>query len=375
MGPHQSDTVDFRREIHRGNPPNILFINNSLPVPLTSTQPSVPTSGKLVNTLETHKETPDEYNDILKGSDDLINSAFQYEKSRNFVREVYNKTSDDEGTVAPVDKKKDRIETVNNISWNNMFDTEFIPEINTNAISLLKTLENDNENEKQFKFSIPNPTKTNSDLSENSNMIAKKETISSKKVAKRKNQSKITDAIPKKVKKAEIEKSITLKNNFRKQKFTKTVKNWLNDVDPNNPVDEEILFPIVLNNQTEETNTELRRTKITIEKYLEDKPKKVVQSQLTNKGGVMKFGQPKEVKPNSDNKNDQLIVKENEGTQKSNAKEKKSKAKFVAPIKSQIPVKDVTYAINNVDEISIREYRKDLAEIKNNDIIVLLVYR
>lgn len=332
---------------------------------------------ELLNTVVTHEETPV---NIKFTSDDLIHSAFEHEQPRNIVHELYNKASDNEDDVTLLGKHTDnRTDKVKDVSWNNMFDTELLPEIDTFiATNLLTTLQKDNENEKVFKFPIPQQNKSNLVLDEKIKMNTIKEIETSKKVAKRKSQPKITDAIPKKVKKAEIDKSKTLtKNSFRKQKYTKTVKNWLNDVDPNNPVDEEIIDNsnvnyIQIEPKVKEDNIEPKKPKIIIEKSPEDKVKKVIQAKLTNKGGVMKFGNPKDVKSNTDIKN---VENENESTEKVNIKEKKNKAKFVAPIKSQIPVKDVEYKINTVDGKNFEIYERDLAEVRNNDVVVILVYR
>ncbi|KAM3956953.1 DNA polymerase nu [Aphomia sociella] len=229
------------------------------------------------------------------------------------------------------------------ITWNNMFDTELLPEID---------LPEDKISKKQIsiknfdRFELETPSEdTNKKINSITNGVNKKN-------KKRKIQTN-TSTAQTKVKKM-IEKPV------KKQKYTKTVKNWLNEIDPNNPV---------------EGGNDLADTRISETEMLQSGQvftdiakagmnKKMVQAQLTNKGGVMKFKKPIESDNNSHNPGVGVITSEKIEI----IREQKSKAKFVAPIKE---VKDITYDIIVIDS-TYEEYMCNSGDVPDEVFLVLM---
>ncbi|XP_026746857.1 DNA polymerase nu-like [Trichoplusia ni] len=171
------------------------------------------------------------------------------------------------------------------------------------------------------------------------------------------------------------------KNMLRKQCYTRTVKNWLDDVESLNSVAECVIDADITNNSGEkvtgETNEQIKNVylhdnkhenkKVDVTSLVSQKTqktaKKVVQAQLANKDGVMKFSKPKI------NKKNNLDVTEKK---QDNVKGKTAR-KFVPPIKSQIPVKNVTYEVFTVNEMNIETYDASF-NVKDNEVLAVLLY-
>uniref|UniRef100_A0A2A4JFN8 DNA-directed DNA polymerase family A palm domain-containing protein n=1 Tax=Heliothis virescens TaxID=7102 RepID=A0A2A4JFN8_HELVI len=156
-------------------------------------------------------------------------------------------------------------------------------------------------------------------------------------------------------------------NHFRKQKYTKAIKNWLSNLEP--PTEDITDLDNIVNDSKSSVDIIQQNThnshkeKLVIEKTSKTN-KKVVQAQLANKDGIMKFSKPQPNAEDTKNINEAVETK---------PKEKKVK-KFVAPIKSQIPVKDITYELHTLDEDNLDDHREGLHEIINIEIIAVLIY-
>ncbi|CAH2980564.1 unnamed protein product [Chilo suppressalis] len=146
---------------------------------------------------------------------------------------------------------------------------------------------------------------------------------------------------------------------IRKNKCTKAVKNWLDDVDQNVP-DESI-----------EANNQHDTSENHNNKSIEITKKKEVQTKLTNKDGIMKYGKPESISVNE--KLAQAEVDKDIPQAGDIAQDKRTKPKFLVPIKSQIPIKDISY------EILTNENKECIAEMDklkdNTEILAVLVYR
>ncbi|XP_045771349.1 DNA polymerase I-like [Maniola jurtina] len=328
-------------------------------------------------------------------------TILQYSNHTENSRNVVNETSDD-------------------ITWDNMFDTDILQyfedtdkdknkrDAPSHKVLALETVDN-NEYSSKHEFAVKgneNVTEKGKLKVENAKVNVKKAKIAAPKIGNE-------------------------KISFRKEKYTTTVKNWLNDMDPTNIVTDEYIFSH--NNQENITNT-LDKETLPVKEQASNNPKmeetiskgkknkRSIQAQLANKDGVMKYKRPKYVVKNQINtENDQTTsadsnnnnvdqktesikdfnlkvntkpikepnVKElkdkkakSKGTtetiKETNAKvvkEKKVKAKFVVPIKSQIPVQDVTYKvviINNLIDIST--IICDLEKFEQEEGIMTMVY-
>ncbi|XP_045448993.1 DNA polymerase nu-like [Melitaea cinxia] len=95
--------------------------------------------------------------------------------------------------------------------------------------------------------------------------------------------------------------------------------------------------------------------------------KKTIQSQLANKDGIMKFKKPKAV--------DEVKLNTKSSKNVTKAVKDKKVPKFVAPIKSQLPVEDVKFVIHIVNDSNIKDYRNKLDMIKDSEVITVLTYR
>ncbi|KOB78177.1 putative DNA polymerase nu-like protein, partial [Operophtera brumata] len=348
--------------------------------------PVVPTSNELFKSIQQKKNGRIEEVIITASNSrtgeenvstcDINNQVIDGNKDRKMFYDSYNRL-DDDGSTNPVVAARDDTEfssvTGPRVNWDDMFDTELLPDIvtnpklmiqqNVNTTSTQKIFNADDNKYDDIKMKEITETKTNGANPSN----AKK--------AKRKTQPKVTDVIPKKIKKInETDKPKTI---FRKQTYTKIIKNWLDDVDPNNPVEEETLCKdensdeAGLEEPTSNSNTEKKKSSnitecIIIEKVKEKLNKKVVQAQLANKDGKMKFRKPKKT-----------IETETESGKTENVDKtmgKKSKSKFVAPIKSQVPVIDLKYEVVTVDDTNIGEHTERIRGLDNKDLNMVLVY-
>lgn len=282
-------------------------------------------------------------------------------RPRNILHDLYNKESDDEdGESKATNDSRDS----SNVNWDDMFDTELLTDIHTTTGVCSEAVQNEVKggNNLKFDFSKEFKPKTKSvKLQPNAmDKETKRVDVKDKKSSQRKTQTKITDAIPKIIKKVETETSeAKSKNPFRKQKYTKTIKDWLNYVDPQNPVEE------VPDGPSHAVDNEQELEVITKPKLANDKASKVrcnktiIQAKLANKGGVMKFGKPtvQESESRSETAGSKSAEKDNVNI---------AKPKFVAPIKSQL-VKDVTYDVRTIDSSNINEY-ENLNSVENSEV-------
>ncbi|XP_063361792.1 DNA polymerase nu-like [Cydia amplana] len=325
-----------------------------------------------------------------------------------------------------VTSRKEKV--ANNVDWDDMFDTELFENI---KYPMPIRLEDDTDHtDNNFKIEFPKDKK-------------KKQKQYNNKVIKPKSDVKANRTLSKKVKKIICKEDITektLMKNLKKVNSTKAVKNWLDDVDPNNFVENEIgqygasdmsvpktLKIHVINvekspydgksstvtmatgietpkEQAETTikNESLLRplsqmeelyknvameinepksallngseaAKTPLDKVIDKKPKtknkKVVQSRLAEKDGKMKFGPP--VKGQNESKTEE--TNDDQTKNKEAVKDKKVKSKFVPPIKSQIPVKNVTFEVVTIDESNLHLIN-DLTRTEDN-IAMILIYK
>ncbi|CAH1645790.1 unnamed protein product [Spodoptera littoralis] len=172
------------------------------------------------------------------------------------------------------------------------------------------------------------------------------------------------------------------KNNLRKQKYTKAIKNWLNNVESPHPmcgnVDKDCINEmkggdkdnILENTEPNEHPTQMCDTpdkEIHIDKAQPAmRAKKVVQAQLANKNGIMKFSKPKITEKRAHTES---------ATQQSTTKDNRNKVikKFVAPIKYQT-VEGVKFQVHLVDEENILSFNDSLLQAKDKEIIAVLIY-
>lgn len=289
----------------------------------------------------------------------------------------------------------DRINTLNDdngnknsttcIDWDDMLDSEFLLDSNANVgFSKLNEV-----NEKINKI-FPNENTVVTKAVEKS--------IAIKSNANKRNNTKSSDHNPNKTrsKKRKAATETTVINNnllqgkvtsdkpkniLRKQCYTKTVENWLEDVESLNSIEECVTDAGInndsskkvagkINNVDQHEDKAERKKGVSLVKHknIVDKTqkvaKKVIQAQLANKNGVMKFSKPK----NGNENNGDATEKKHD-----NVKGKAAR-KFVPPIKSQIPVKDVTYNMCVVNEMNIETYEVSLGGT-DNEVLAVLLYR
>ncbi|XP_041978636.1 DNA polymerase nu-like [Aricia agestis] len=192
-----------------------------------------------------------------------------------------------------------------------------------------------------------------------------------------------------------VKKVKNVRKCFRKDKYNKAVKNWLNDVESN--VDKAITSSDV--NYAREGINDKKNTKI--DKHINKKVKKIVQARLANKGGIMKYSKPKMTDGTEDqnsnkkssspinnfklpaseetceNFQEKPLQKEQQTMDKPKPKEdvkikeKKARSKFVAPVLTPLPVKDVTYEIEILDQ---QQQGNTLFNSENTEILMVLIY-
>ncbi|CAG9104862.1 unnamed protein product [Plutella xylostella] len=254
------------------------------------------------------------------------------------------------------------------IQWDDMFDTNILPDFNINTLN----------DDAAVKLECPiTCDKTDIKKSKQIKIISKKiitSNIIKKKTNKRKGQLITTEVDPKKVK---IKSSDNMKKPAeklpRKQNYKKTVNSWLDNVTPSNCiediVDNQELQSVKENKEPEKTShTKIQCKDKSETKSPTDKAKKTIQAQLANKDGVMKFKKPND-KTSVPLKN--YLTDNTLASNEQASKEKKTKARFVAPIKSQIPVKDVAFNITNIDNNNLPE---NLFGLEGSEVVLVLVY-
>ncbi|CAH2106842.1 unnamed protein product [Euphydryas editha] len=261
-------------------------------------------------------------------------------------------------------------ETREAIPWDDMFDSEIFKEFILND-----EVSEEQNNKISDDFIAKFPESINSDT------LRLESAVKKDVEKKRKNSEKNEPS--KKIKANDIKKVNS--NVYRKEKYTTTVKNWLNCVVTNEKVDIESLEQENYNtasaskeNVCNEVDSEKIKHK-TMKVSKEKSNKKTIQSRLTNKDGIMKFKKPEtfeevniiENLTDVDDVTTKPIISKNV---KKVIKEKKV-PKFVAPIKSQLPVKDLTFVINIVNDSNLKEYGNELEIIRNSEVTTVLMYR
>ncbi|KAJ8727818.1 hypothetical protein PYW08_016203 [Mythimna loreyi] len=340
-----------------------------------NTTREIPKSTEVINTVST-----------FNAKDDFYHPAGS---NKNLVYNFYNKDPDNDFDVPFVEEMHtDYARKNKDINWDDMLDSEL----------LVSAVANQEEYKKSCVDNIIDNRILNDNVSKINN-IAKEDTkinaigyVVKRKIKKRAEPGakKVKSDGKVGVKQQKLKGSVSppvKKNNFRKEKYTKAVKNWLNNVETHYSAD----MVGVGTTSDDGTNTKgdkvksdaekinidhkasLNKTPIMhIEKIITGKTlkttKKVVQAQLANKDGVMKFSKPKQ-----NGEDIKKCTADAPDTKSKVNKEKKGKV-FVAPIKSQIPVKDLMYEIRTFDEDSIESVRKNLCEIKNKEIIAVLIF-
>ncbi|XP_050346437.1 DNA polymerase nu-like [Nymphalis io] len=183
------------------------------------------------------------------------------------------------------------------IPWNDIFDREIFKEIYESS-NVTCEVTNDNSNDKMEKkndvaFNMklpPNKKKVQLELDHVGDNDGERKT---------KNTTKAVEPLKKKSKTNEQYKGIS-KNIFRKEKYKTTVKNWLNCVDPNNKVEPDTFDHVYGNeidcnihaarNGNKTPPTHYKHSNETVFKHKNNK--KIIQAQLANKDGIMKFEKP-----------------------------------------------------------------------------------
>ncbi|CAB3254054.1 unnamed protein product [Arctia plantaginis] len=393
-------------------PPPIEIYNTELPVNLNLIEETVfdkPTSVELKNTL-TVPDDDDKFVHPTIVSRNVVCEALDYVDSlqKTSSKELNTITYNAVGTET------------NDVNWDNMFDSELFGDVEGNAIDrevyaepntpdaifqeehtnqITKTVCNEKSYQKCDKKLFGDVTENAINKEDNgevnmSDIILKRNNkdITKTDFNKKSNKKRrTTDAVStRNIKKTKhqnvnlidpIEKSsrtneVTSKNNFRKQKYTQTVKKWLNDVELHNPINEDIVIVNCENIKINETDSNKQdadrkaavnnnKPKLIIDKSLKTN-KKVVQAQLANKDGIMKYAKPKtEAVETGIELADPKVV---------NNKKIKVPKKFVPPLKSQIPVKDIAYEIITIDDSNIQDYIKEINFIEACEIIAVLIY-
>ncbi|XP_063825233.1 DNA polymerase I-like [Ostrinia nubilalis] len=261
--------------------------------------------------------------------------------------------------IPVVDLESPRVSPINiiDVSWSNMFDTDLFQD----SIDQL----HNNESSKECLTTIGD--KENVILVEPETVV---ETFKKPNI-KRKKSDNLTKPKPKKEKKLTASNSKNIKIS-REENFKKVVKHWLNDVESNsllNIAEPDTTEQILINDKEE--SDKVVHPKISISK--EKTKKRVVQAQLANKEGKMKFR-----KPTNENANDDKEVTAIDDKRGKDFKEvikEKKKSKFVAPIKSQTPVKDQTFEILSLDSNNLEIHANTLTDIANTDVFLVITYR
>ncbi|KAL4704614.1 hypothetical protein ACJJTC_002871 [Scirpophaga incertulas] len=232
-----------------------------------------------------------------------------------------------------------------NVKWNDMFDFQLFP------INTPEKLSPPNRKEQVLVEIEPN--------TDTINIPMDCDTCKSDKIVKRKNSTKLS--CPEKKMK---QKTKDIKNIYRKEKSSKTVKKWLKDIDQSdlNTADEK-------DESDNNDNIKARENELDRIPPKVHNKKKEVQTQLANKDGILKFNKPLGLKAPKN------AGEENNTSSTETLKEKKTKIIFTAPVKSQIPIKDITYDIYELSEDNIDECVTLLSGEDNPELLVVLVFR
>ncbi|KAF9817626.1 hypothetical protein SFRURICE_014765 [Spodoptera frugiperda] len=300
--------------------------------------------------------------------------------NENLLSIISDKNSSDTVFIEP------KINKIDDINWDDMLDSELFVKNTAGGETDCKELDEDHNiiNSTISMESAFIPRRVSDVGKENKYKKKSKNTKSnvsdlSAKVRKYNNNAETSNP------KVMVEMKRTNKKHLRKQKYTKAVKNWLDNVESPHLVcanaDKECINELktkcgtkddVLRNP--EPNKHLNKMCDTPDKEMDsDKAqsamrtaKKVVQAQLANKDGIMKFSKPKI----TDKRVDGESVSR-QSTSKDNRNKKINK--FVVPIKSQT-AEVVKFQVHSVDEENIVSYNDSLLQAKDKEIIAVLIY-
>ncbi|XP_052740122.1 DNA polymerase I [Bicyclus anynana] len=287
-----------------------------------------------------------------------------------------------------VDNKSD------DISWNNMFDADMFDCLDK-----------------------PDYIDKRKETLNKENLLEVVDTIAKGKLEHMNNNTTMTEKATCKAKngksqnekvKSNVSKKANDKVSYRKEKYTTTIKNWLDDVDAANTVNEEcvesVQIPQNSNVKTNFNDEELKNHPLETTKIIkkENKNKRSIQAQLANKDGVMKYKKPKIHDSDGKSTENDLISNMDdapavvqpieEPVAKIDNKKKKpnvikpikesttklvkdKKPKFVAPIKSLIPVKEISYKVVIINSLmDVSAVSRELELIDEDECVITLVY-
>ncbi|XP_060803020.1 uncharacterized protein LOC106133150 isoform X2 [Amyelois transitella] len=242
------------------------------------------------------------------------------------------------------------------VSWSEMFDTELLP---YTSVPLVKEKITTSRNTKIKKGKV-NKNKSEKDAMVKS--VKRKKELNKEKTPKILKQTNINDK----------------QSRVRKEKYTKTVKKWLDSVDPNNPVDAEVI-PDNSEIITSKDAVESEVTTYNLDQIVKDtlvpkhnSAKKIIQAQLANKGGIMKFCKPEDPQEDKVSSGDSAVETINKAANKVTVK--KGKPKFIAPLKSQLPVKEVEFNLVSVDDCNWEEHIQKKQNSNSIELFAVLTY-
>ncbi|XP_068632078.1 DNA polymerase nu-like [Battus philenor] len=290
----------------------------------------VPQSAELVKTVNDSKSL---HKNVLLNSDELFN---------NNISQL----------VEPVEYPGNNKDPGESVSWKDMFDTVLFTDIDhteedTSNANVTTT--------KEFKTSCTDELKCVNDIIVPNNSNKRK-----KKAEKEPKDEKLKQT---KIKKASEEKDNKLKQSYRKQKYSKAIKNWLKDIESIQNHEQTKVQYDTLDFASKNITGNNNKLQITFNNKTPDETsKKTIQTQLSNVNGIMRFKKPKNTLEET--------IETGEYPPVETIKDKKVKSKFLAPIKSKIPVKDITYNIVSVSgDFNFRKIFWNSEEI-----IITLIY-
>ncbi|XP_053607655.1 DNA polymerase I-like isoform X2 [Plodia interpunctella] len=259
------------------------------------------------------------------------------------------------------------------VSWNEMFDTELLPDIIAPVVEEKSiAAQNAIANEKPFKISFPEDIikgpVINSKQSKIKIIEDKTEINSNLKFVKRKKD--VTSTKNKASKR--LKENNVKQNKTKKEKYRKTVENWLDGVDPDDCVEvgkNAITKPIKSGTKIKTLHKIVKDTLVPKEQNV---PKKTIQAHLKNKGGIMKFSKPEVLKEDTnapEGTGTEAVIK---GANRVNVK--KSKPKFIAPLKSQVPVKEIQFTVVVIDETNWSEHIVKFENSKFTELYAVLMF-
>ncbi|XP_022831048.1 uncharacterized protein LOC111359682 [Spodoptera litura] len=271
-----------------------------------------------------------------------------------------------------------KVNNVDDINWDDMLDSELFVKIAAGGETDCEELHEDHNFTMGSTFNLNRVSCVGKE-----NKYKKKSKRTKQKSDRSAKQRKSINNAEESHSKVIVEMKQTNKNNLRKQKYTKAIKNWLDNVESPHlmcgNVDKDCINELKGGDKDDirentEPNKHLTQMFNTPDKEIHlDKAqpamrtaKKVVQAQLANKNGIMKYSKPKilENRPHTESATQQSTTKDNRN---------KVTKKFVAPIKYQT-VEGVKFQVHLVDEENILSFNDSLLQAKDKEIIAVLIY-